>query len=403
MADFHQTEVISTLHRLKKDNLDKLEEELLEFSEDRPIALVLPSLYSELKGEALRGIVSELKHIEYLNEIVITLGDANKDEFRHAKEFFSTLPQRTRIIWNEGERIQSLFRLLDENELRAGEPGKGRAAWIAYGYVLGEGSSEVIALHDCDIITYNREMLARLCYPVTNPNLDYEFCKGYYARVTDRMYGRVTRLFITPIIRALEKLLGHLPFLLYLDSFRYPLAGEFSMRADLARINRIPSDWGLEIGVLAEVFRNVSPRRICQVDLYDTYEHKHQTLSPDDPEKGLLKMCIDISKTLFRTLATEGVIFTGGFFNTLIATYLGTAQDTIMRYDHDAAINSLSFDRHEEGLAVETFIKGIRLASKSFEEDPLGTPAIPNWNRVTSAIPDFLDRLRDAVEEDNAG
>ena len=53
MSDFHQTGVISTLHRLKKDNLDKLEEELLEFSKDRPIALVLPSLYSELKEEAI--------------------------------------------------------------------------------------------------------------------------------------------------------------------------------------------------------------------------------------------------------------------------------------------------------------------------------------------------------------
>jgi len=93
--------------------------------------------------------------------------------------------------------------------------------------------------------------------------MDYEFCKGYYPRVTDRLYGRVTRLFISPIIRALKKIVGHMPFLVYLDSFRYPLAGEFSMKADLARINRIPADWGLEVGSLAEVFRNVSMKKIC--------------------------------------------------------------------------------------------------------------------------------------------
>jgi glucosyl-3-phosphoglycerate synthase len=306
-----------------------------------------------------------------------------------------------KIIWDDGERIASLFKLLEENGLESGGPGKGRAAWIAYGYVLAEETSEVIVLHDCDIVTYNRELLTRLCYPVANPNLEYEFCKGYYSRVTDRMYGRVMRLFITPIIRALKKIVGYLPFLVYFDSFRYPLSGEFSMKVDLARVNRIPSDWGLEVGVLAEVFRNVSPRRICQVDLCDNYEHKHQDLSADNPEGGLLKMCVDISKVLFRMLAAEGIVFSEGFFNTLIATYLRTAQDTIKVYNDDAAINSLLFDRHEEALAVETFVKGIRIASKGFLEDPLGAPLIPNWNRVTSAIPDFLDQLKQVVDEDN--
>ncbi|GIW46553.1 MAG: glycosyl transferase [Deltaproteobacteria bacterium] len=402
MNDFHQAESISTLHRLRKDNLDKLEDDLRMYSKHRPVALVLPCLYSELQREALKNIVEELKKVDYINEIVITLGRANREEFRHAREYFSVLPQRVRIIWDDGERVTSLFKLLEDNGLYVGGPGKGRAAWIAYGYVLAQDSSEIIALHDCDIVNYSRELLIRLCYPVVNPNLDYEFCKGYYARVTDRMYGRVTRLFITPLIRALKKIVGYLPFLVYLDSFRYPLSGEFAMKADLARVNRIPSDWGLEIGMLAEVFRNVSLKRICQVDLCDNYEHKHQELSSDNPEGGLLKMCIDISKVFFRMLAAEGVVFSDGFFNTLISTYLRTAQDTIKVYSDDASINSLFFDRHEEGLAVETFVKGIKIASKNFLDDPLGAPLIPNWSRVTSAIPNFLDLLREAVEEDNA-
>jgi glucosyl-3-phosphoglycerate synthase len=45
-------------------------------------------------------------------------------------------------------------------------------------------------LHDCDIVTYNRELLARLCYPVANPNLDYEFVKAIMlALLTDSMEG----------------------------------------------------------------------------------------------------------------------------------------------------------------------------------------------------------------------
>jgi len=39
---------------------------------------------------------------------------------------------------------------------------------------------------------------------------------------------------------------------------------------------------------------------------------------------------------------------------------------------------------------------------EAFLEDPAGTPLIPNWSRVTSAIPDFQDRLREAIEADNA-
>ncbi|HEX3034921.1 MAG TPA: glycosyl transferase, partial [Thermodesulfobacteriota bacterium] len=305
-----------------------------------------PACIPNYRGGALPKILQELKNIDYLNEIVVTIGRADADQFKYARDFFSVLPQKLRLIWNDGDRISSLFNLLRENGLEPGGPGKGRAAWIAYGYVLAGESSKVIALHDCDILTYNRELLARLCYPVVNLNLDYEFCKGYYQRVTDRMYGRVTRLFITPVISAFRKILGHLPFLDYMYNFRYPLAGEFSMIADLARVNRIPSDWGLEVGILAEVFRNVSPKRICQVDICDNYEHKHQDLSSDNPEEGLLKMCVDISKSLFRTLATEGIVFSEGFFNTLKVTYLRTAQDIIKKYSDDAAINSLYFDRH---------------------------------------------------------
>ncbi|MCH7517465.1 MAG: glycosyl transferase [Candidatus Dadabacteria bacterium] len=402
MGDFHQTETISTLHRLKKDNLEQLEEQLNEFSQSRPIALVLPCLYSELQRAALKNILENLKDVTYLNEIVITIGRADEDQFKHAQEYFSVLPQNCKLIWDDGEKIQSLFNLLKENGLDVGEPGKGRAAWIAYGYVLAREKSEVIALHDCDVLTYNRELLARLCYPLANPNMDYEFCKGYYPRVTDRLYGRVTRLFISPIIRALKKIVGHMPFLVYLDSFRYPLAGEFSMKADLARINRIPADWGLEVGSLAEVFRNVSMKRICQVDLADNYEHKHQDVSAHDADSGLLKMCTDISTSLFTTLSSEGVQFSESLFNTLFVTYLRIAQDSIKMYNDDAAINGLFFDRHAEGLAVETFVQGIRIASQKFLEDPLGSPLIPNWSRVTSAIPDFLDQLELAVEEDNA-
>lgn len=401
MADFHQNGVVSVLHRLGRPNIEQLEIELERHASENPIALVLPSLYAELERPALKGIVDTLKHVRYLNEIVISLDRASALEFRLAKQYFSALPQRVRIIWNDGARIQEILKLLVSHEIDIGLQGKGRGCWTAFGYVLARRQSKVIALHDCDILSYNREYLARLCYPIANPNLGYEFCKGFYARVTDRLHGRVTRLFITPLLRSLQQLVGPQPLLTFLDSFRYPLAGEFAMVRDLAWINRIPGDWGLEIGVLAEVHRNCALRRICQVDIADAYEHKHQPLSANNPEGGLLKMCVDITKALFRNLASDGVVLSESTLKTLRATYLEAAQEAISRYENDAAINSLKFDRHEERTAIEVFLKGIKLATDRFLEDPLGVPMISNWSRVTAAVPDIFGRLIEAVEEDH--
>lgn len=401
MSDFYQTGVVATFHRLGKINLEKIEAELSWYANERPIALVLPSLYSELEGDALKGIVRELKNVKYIKEVIVTLGPASEEEFKHAKDFFSTLPQKTSIIWNTGPAISEIYKTIENAELPTGEHGKGRSAWMAYGYVLSQLNFQVIALHDCDIATYSTDLLARLCYPVANPSMGYDFCKGFYSRVTDRMHGRVTRLLVTPLIRALQKIIGFHPLLVFFDSFRYPLAGEFAMDVDLARVNRIPGDWGLEVGVLAEVYRNTSLRRVCQVDIAENYEHKHQELFPDDATKGLHKMCVDICKSLFRTLASEGIVFSDGFFKTLVATYTRTAQDMLKRYEDDAAINGLIFDRHAESLAVETFTNGIKKAAEIITEDPLGVPLISSWDRVTSAIPDILMKIREAVEEDN--
>ena len=401
MGDFFQPGVVTTLHRLKKNSLDRRETELEFFSRYNPIAVVLPSLYCELREKALKTIVSEIQKMKYIAQVIVTLGRAKEREFEHAKEFFSVLPQETIVIWNDGERVRSLYDILRKNDISAGEDGKGRSVWMAFGYVLASHKSKVIVVHDCDILSYDREFLARLCYPVVNPNLGYEFCKGYYARVTNKMHGRVTRLFVTPLLRSLERLLGYLPFLVYLDSFRYPLAGEFSMITDLARINRIPWDWGLEVGVLAEVYRNCSLARICQVDLADNYEHKHQDLSVEDPTKGLRRMACEIAKSLMRTLASEGVIFTQDHFRSLEVRYVRMAEDTIDRYCADAMLNGLEFDRHAEELAVATFAHSLHQAAQEFIEQPLGLPLMPSWNRVQAAIPDFFDLLLSAVEPGN--
>lgn len=402
MGDFYQNGIITNFHNLTRRTVEELEHELTTFSKQRPMSLVLPSLFSELEGPALNHIVDELCKVPYLSEIVIGLDRANADQFDFARDFFSRLPQHHVILWNDGPALKAIDKLLKEKDLAPTEMGKGRNVWYCYGYILASGKAEAVALHDCDILTYHREMLARLIYPVANPNFNYEFCKGYYARVADgNLNGRVSRLLVTPLLRALKKVFGNMDYLEYLDSYRYPLSGEFSMRADVFNDIRIPSDWGLEIGVLSEVKRNYSTNRLCQVDIADVYDHKHQSLSKHNADAGLSKMTHDISKALFRKLATHGVVFNQETFRTIKATYYRIALDFIETYFNDAVMNGLHVDRHNEEEAVELFAQNIMNAGEHFLNNPMETPFIPSWNRVISAVPDILERLYDAVEEDN--
>jgi glucosyl-3-phosphoglycerate synthase len=401
MADFYQNGIVTTLHNLSERSTEDLESELLEFSKKRPMAVLLPSLYSELEGEALPKIIDHIKEVPYLSQIVIGLDRANEDQFRSALKFFDKLPQEHRILWNDGPRLKALDAELSELGLAPKELGKGRNVWYCMGYILASGKAESVALHDCDIVTYDRGLLARLIYPVANPQFNYEFCKGYYARVADgKINGRVSRLLVTPLLRALKRVVGESEYLEFMDSFRYPLAGEFSFRRDVLNDIRIPSDWGLEIGVLSEMHRNYSHNRLCQADIAKNYDHKHQDLSLHNDQGGLSKMSIDITKALFRKLATQGQTFTTEVFRSLKATYFRIALDFIESYHNDAVINGLELDIHSEEKAVEMFAQNIMKAGQSFLDNPMETPFIPSWNRVVSAKPDVLERLIEAVELD---
>nr|WP_113865160.1 glycosyl transferase [Brenneria salicis]NMN91688.1 glucosyl-3-phosphoglycerate synthase [Brenneria salicis ATCC 15712 = DSM 30166]RBP65746.1 glucosyl-3-phosphoglycerate synthase [Brenneria salicis ATCC 15712 = DSM 30166]RLM31789.1 glycosyl transferase [Brenneria salicis ATCC 15712 = DSM 30166] len=402
MSEFYQDGIITNFHNLTQRKVEELEYELQVFSGQNSMGLILPSLYSELEGPALGNIVEMLSQVTYLGEIVIGLDRADEAQFKYAREFFSRLPQRHRILWNDGPRLKALSEELADKSLAPVEPGKGRNVWFCVGYTLASRRSSCVALHDCDIVTYDRNMLARLLYPVANPHFHYDFCKGYYARVADgKLNGRVGRLLVFPLLKSLQQVYGNSDYLDYMRSYRYPLSGEFAMRTHILNNLRIPSDWGLEIGVLSEIHRGTATSRICQVDIADNYDHKHQPMSEDDPHSGLQRMASDITKALYRKLAILGVNITTDSFRVLRATYYRTALDMIDAFEHDARMNGLHFDRHTEESAVELFSDVITHAGQVYSESPGDKPFVPSWNRVQSAFPDILERLYSAVEADN--
>lgn len=401
MSDFFQNGHVTTLHNMHTRTLAAIETDLDDFSESHPMGLILPSLYSELERPALTLILDELQAATYLKQIVIGIDQADKKQFKHALEFFARLPQPHDLLWNDGPNLMAIDKKLREHGLAPTERGKGRNVWYCIGYMLAKNNTEAIAIHDCDIVTYKRSMLSRLLYPVINPKFNYEFCKGYYPRVASKaMNGRVSRLLVTPLVRALNYQHGPHPYLDFLDSFRYPLAGEFSMKHDVLKDLRIPTDWGLEVGILMEMKKTYSTSHICQVDIADNYDHKHQIVSAEDKEKGLSKMSIDIAKAIFKKLATDGITFSKESLRTTKATYYRIALDLIESYRNDAIFNGLNYETHDEEKMVELFARNIKHAGNTFLDDTDKAPFIPSWRRVSSAIPDIFDQLLDAVETD---
>ena len=401
MGDFYQTGIVTTLHNLTQRPTGALESELLAFSKHKRLGLILPCLYSELETEAMPNIVRELSRVPYLSQLVIGLDCANEEEYRKALVVFNQLPHQTKVLWNDGPRLRAIDQKLRDAKLSPDQMGKGRNVWFCMGYALGSNEADALAIHDCDIVTYDRGLLARLLYPVAHPQFNYEFCKGYYARVSNgKMNGRVTRLLVTPLLQTLKQIFGSLEYLDYLDSFRYPLAGEMSFNRDVIKDLRIPSDWGLEIGILSEMTRNYSQKRLCQVDIADRYDHKHQELSQDDANTGLSRMSIDISKAIFRKLATNGIVFNQETFRTIKAMYYRVALDFVDHYKNDAAINGLDLDLHREEKAVELFALNLMKAGNHFLENPTERPFIPSWNRVNSALPGLMDELLKSVDAD---
>ncbi len=403
MPDFAQYGPITTLHELGTVHPANVEQQLTAATADYPIGLVLPVTGSDMRAAPFADIVSKLSRARFIHTAVVLLNRADGvDDYRDCYAITKQLAPWGRILWTDGPRGSEVFKTLTESGFDLSQPGKGRAVWTAFGYLLADPMLKAFVLQDCDIVDYDNDMLVKLCFPMAHPSLDFDFCKAYYARCTDRMHGRVVRLLMTPLLRAMISVLGNDKFLVFLRSFRYPLAGEFAVASTLARSNRVPCDWGLEVGMLAEVFRNTAPKRVCQVDLGRAYEHKHQPLSLDDPGAGLMKMAGDILITILRTLSSQGVVINRGHLLTLRTSYVRLAQDAVRQYHADALMNSLEYDRHGEEQAVEGFARQITAAGeRAFDDDSIQS-ALPNWSRVVAAIPDISQRLRQVAIEDEA-
>lgn len=341
MSDFAQVGLICTLQRLNDTHLGQIEGEVAKLAEKRPIALVLPCHGRDIGQPAFDHLLRELAGAEFLREIVFSVNAVTPEEREKLAQRLTGLPQQTTLL---------------ENDLLPGKPvGKGANVQAAFADLADRGTCEIFVTQDCDVASFRRADLARLCFAVAHPQLGYRFAKMYYGRVTDRLYGRVSRLFLAPLLHALVRVTGHQPLIDFLLSFRYPLAGEVALTRELAMELPISNGWGLEIGQLCEVFRRVDPREVCQVDGGTGYDHKHQPAAT-----ALADMAAEIARELFVQLAAEGLPVDGAFLDAVSVAFRREAAHALRRSASLALINALPFDEATEQAIVGTFATRLR-------------------------------------------
>ena len=397
MADFYQHARLPTLHHLATPDASAREAELVEMTRERPVALLLPALHTEVTRPALPSILRQVAEVPYISEVVLSMNGMDEPQMlaAHAKcrEWLGDKPMS--LLWNDGPQCQAVHDRVNG----AHTHGKGANIWMGIAYLRAKGHQGIVISHDTDILNYGTSLLAKLCHPIAHPRLNYKFAKGYYSRVADRLYGRVTRLLIFPLILAFQEVLGPQPLLEHLESFRYPLSGEFAADSETLAKFSIPSAWGLEIAMLCEVHRHLKVSEMCQVDLGFHYEHRHRQLEHGTVEPGLVSAAADVARCLaYQVLRESQERAAESLLRLVLERYKSRAAEWMDRYEHVALLNGLIYDRAEEGIAVAAFTEALEVLTNTVGTQGLLTPSLrPTPDSVLEAEPSLKKEIIDAA------
>lgn len=403
MPDFYQHARIPTLHHLAVTNTGEREAEIESFTHDKPVALLLPALFCEFERPVLPGILSTVSRVPYISQVVLSVNGMDAAGFKLAQNLCRKKlgDKPFRLIWNDGPAALAFRAKLEQSGGPPVQQGKGNNVWTGILWLLASGFKGIVVGHDTDISSYGRELLVKLAYPLVHPSMPYRFAKGYYGRVSGRLYGRVTRLLVFPLIQAFIDEIGARPLLQHLESFRYPLAGEFAGDIETLGNFSLPSGWGLEIAMLCDSHRHLQPSEMCQVDIGSNFEHRHRRLDDDQvvdarPDAGLMAAATEVARCLFVELLREAD--TGDATALLKAVcdrYKTKATEWVGRYEHVALLNGLEFHRAEEQCAVEMFNDALHEIARHWQDTAQNQhPLLPPPAEILAGNPAMAEMVR---------
>ena len=120
------------MHNFNNSNNKALASELDIISQEQPMELILPCLFSELEADALKNIIQSINKINFLNHVIIGLDKANHKQFLYAREYFSELKVQHSILWNDGPKLKALQKVLHKEGIADVEDGKGKKCLVLY-------------------------------------------------------------------------------------------------------------------------------------------------------------------------------------------------------------------------------------------------------------------------------
>jgi len=264
----------NTYHADEFSQLNELME--LKRQQGVTISLALPALdEQETVGKVINMMKKELiRKVPLLDEIVLI--DSNSTD-------------RTREIAKKtGVPVYIHQHLLERLGARQ---GKGEALWKS----LLVTSGDIIVWVDTDIVNIH----PRFVYGIIGPlllNSQIQLVKGFYRRplrVGEKMQagggGRVTELTARPLLNL---------FYPELSGVVQPLSGEYAGRREALEQVSFFSGYGVETGLLIDIYEKFGLQAIAQVDLLERIHHNQHL-------EALSKMSFAIIQTVFRKLESR--------------------------------------------------------------------------------------------------
>ena len=267
--------------------------------------------------------------------------------------------------------------------------GKGAALWLA----TGMASGSLIGYLDSDIRNFRRWQAAALIKPIletwNSSNSSIEYSKAFYTRLKvnldypERGFytlgGRVTRLFVIPLFRALSKQ----GILTGLDKLKYPLSGEFAASKKFVESLEFPVNYAFEIGALIQIWRKGLLDRISQVDLHFFQHFPQSDKSVREMVKQIIELLtyelrdiIDLKEEIVDAYANEAMKEIKNSHDIYEKAEIRLATEQEVKRDFFKDIDG---DKRRVAAYAECFKNAIGDSEKGKE---IGYEALPSWNQI---------------------
>lgn len=352
-------------------------------------------------------------------------GIEKRDEYFDFLNLFSDYIKESGIMFINN-KSPSMIKLEDKVRNDFEMPvnnGKALNTWKGIGISLLLKKYGVIdttheGFFDGDSETYSKPLVNSFLETLVSDQI-FDFVKATYVRKKvdndgkTKLFGRARRLYVAPLLDALEEVVGELystnlkanKLIKDLKSWGYPLSGEIVYSHDLMQKKPSAQGWAIEIADL--IYDSEENLKSTQVDLGNVSYNKNRPLSNDKNENsnnatndGLKKMCSEIGSYIFSKLKESGVQIDDQFKTKVALGFVNKANEYVNSYyPKMAEENGCIYNQEvivKEKLAIDKFNKANLFALENVSNS-YKIELLPAWTSTLQKR--YEPFLRNAISE----